>query len=586
MKKREEHFDFRVRHDGRYDLVSESGRGAKELLKDARKQGRHKFYLQGARTAGQYSVRSSWNVLRKQLDDAQGDNTYVSHDTGDTVWQETNVLRQRDRIRRISRQLKWNYEHFIPYGRYKRLVSEAQNSLKKEEIKLLRQQRKIDKIDTVIDKEINARVDHPPKIARKFDLRATLKRSDTRDKHIKRLVDKQKKRMMKVSGLQNKLRYYNKKIVLHKVNLAAVTQPVFKFTGIAACFLLAFIFFIMPIANFFAMAAGGSSRPAPIPSDLFTVEQAMVTSLRGSGMQDIQIAAIIGNGYAESGNDPHSYAILDGITSYAYERAGGLFQWTDCGDSATHLINHGLQDMTAYVAQKYQINWQMVADDTTCTSYEMDYFYQGYNGGEFQNRKSWYKKDCPQYSTLDTTKETFEASTDVSEATYIFMAGYEGPADGYTHFDVRSQHAQDVYAALQGGGYDPDGDMTDIQKKIVDAAKSEPYVGDGYCATWTSKVYQDAGFGSITGNACDQYWTWCTSFDRNDLKPGMLIAVPKWNGGARSLKYGHVGIYIGNGKVRHNAAGPTVSECTVDEWISQYGGMATPKWGFANGVTS
>lgn len=46
--------------------------------------------------------------------------------------------------------------------------------------------------------------------------------------------------------------------------------------------------------------------------------------------------------------------------------------------------------------------------------------------------------------------------------------------------------------------------------------------------------------------------------------------------------YGHVGIYIGDGKVRHNI-GQVVTD-DLDKWISYYGSDAEVRWGYPSGV--
>ena len=63
------------------------------------------------------------------------------------------------------------------------------------------------------------------------------------------------------------------------------------------------------------------------------------------------------------------------------------------------------------------------------------------------------------------------------------------------------------------------------------------------------------GSGYFGGNACDMCRSWCHSSNRSELKVGMIIADVSHPGtGAPGLTYGHVGIYIGNNKVRSNEA--------------------------------
>ena len=117
---------------------------------------------------------------------------------------------------------------------------------------------------------------------------------------------------------------------------------------------------------------------------------------------------------------------------------------------------------------------------------------------------------------------------------------------------------------------------------IVDATYTVPTTPIGYCAAWCSNVYNAAGFGYPGGNACDMYWTYCTSSNREDIIPGMLIAVPSHTGTSAGRRYGHIGIIVahdGQYYVRHSSG--SIKECTLDEWIENYGTTYEPKWGFA-----
>ncbi len=121
----------------------------------------------------------------------------------------------------------------------------------------------------------------------------------------------------------------------------------------------------------------------------------------------------------------------------------------------------------------------------------------------------------------------------------------------------------------------------------MDAAKRTPSPGAGYCAAWVSNVYENAGLPRPGGNACCQYLSFCTSTDRSQLKVGMVIGVQRsptsnsnWCGG--HLGYGHVGIYIGDGKVMENVG--HIATTDLDSWIAYNGQLSQPRWGFPPGV--
>lgn len=119
-----------------------------------------------------------------------------------------------------------------------------------------------------------------------------------------------------------------------------------------------------------------------------------------------------------------------------------------------------------------------------------------------------------------------------------------------------------------GGGQDYEA-SGDIQKKIVDSCYLTPSPGKGWCAMWVSQVYQNAGLGYLGGNARDLYQKYTSTTDKSKLKVGMLVMVESSSSGTEAgLRYGHVGIYIGDGKVIDNVGKVRVT--TLDDWIKTY----------------
>ncbi|STA93564.1 CD1108 family mobile element protein [Clostridium cochlearium] len=119
-------------------------------------------------------------------------------------------------------------------------------------------------------------------------------------------------------------------------------------------------------------------------------------------------------------------------------------------------------------------------------------------------------------------------------------------------------------------------DLSDKEKALVLAAYRTPTAGGGYCAAWVSNVYVNAGLPRPGGNANDQYYWYCNSSDLSELRPGMIVAVPTHNHTEAGKKYGHVGIYVGNGIIRENIG--IVKDTKLSDWIAYYGSSA--RWGF------
>ena len=115
---------------------------------------------------------------------------------------------------------------------------------------------------------------------------------------------------------------------------------------------------------------------------------------------------------------------------------------------------------------------------------------------------------------------------------------------------------------------------------IVSACGRVGSPGVGLCAMWVSRVYNAAGLGYPGGNANNMYWNFCTSSNKGDLQPGMIVAVSTYAGGSSAGRtYGHVGIYVGNGTVMDNVG--YIRTIGLDSWISSYGNIVTPRWGWA-----
>ena len=120
------------------------------------------------------------------------------------------------------------------------------------------------------------------------------------------------------------------------------------------------------------------------------------------------------------------------------------------------------------------------------------------------------------------------------------------------------------------------------QKAIVAACHSTPSPGQGYCAMWVSRVFANAGYRYVGGNANDMYNAYCTSSNKANLKVGMIVAVSTHSHTAAGRIYGHVGIYVGDNQVMENVG--AIATTNIDRWISYYGTTVTPRWGWLGGI--
>ena len=133
-----------------------------------------------------------------------------------------------------------------------------------------------------------------------------------------------------------------------------------------------------------------------------------------------------------------------------------------------------------------------------------------------------------------------------------------------THFTLKKAGSSTTGT---GGGMIAAGDgvMTDVSQAIVNATNTTPWPGKSLCSKWVDDVYDNAGVTAQRfASAYDQYKSLAISTDRTAIPVG--AAVYGTGTGTAGGAYGHVGIYIGGGKVADSVtSGIQVS--TLEEWI-------------------
>ena len=136
--------------------------------------------------------------------------------------------------------------------------------------------------------------------------------------------------------------------------------------------------------------------------------------------------------------------------------------------------------------------------------------------------------------------------------------------------------------------YGYNGVVTSLMRKVVEEAKRRSggrY--DGLCEAWVERVWSAAT--GIAANAKDSaYAAWKAfgvSTSKNDIPPGAMVYASGWPYyGDGTNPYGHVGVYVGNGKVADQQG---VQD--LETWVSQqqapcnghYGWFG---WGWMNGI--
>lgn len=310
------------------------------------------------------------------------------------------------------------------------------------------------------------------------------------------------------------------------------------------------------------------------------VESQVASFFREKGLDDLQIAAIMGNMYAESGMNPGSE---EGGGTNA--NGIGLCQWTN--GRHTNLVNYAKSVGKSWTEVQVQLDFFW--DHDSWGYWSRAYTIRSEHGPDGSENRSL---DPVGGTLVSGSKRAFLASTDLKDAVRQFCYGWEGA--GIPRLKVRYE-AADRYYELLTNPSDGDGDhgngtgapqiagASARQQTVVNMAYATPSPGQGWCAAWVTNVFRAAGVGYFGGNACDMCRSWCHSSNRSELKVGMIIADVSHPGtGAPGLTYGHVGIYIGNNKVMSNEGPITVK--SLDSFIRFYGAGTGCKWGWIGGI--
>ncbi|MBR2833898.1 MAG: hypothetical protein IKE75_05735 [Bacilli bacterium] len=193
-----------------------------------------------------------------------------------------------------------------------------------------------------------------------------------------------------------------------------------------------------------------------------------------------------------------------------------------------------------------------------------------------------------------TQINTDNVITDISYNDGVVTATFEN--SGIKTFRI-DENGNLVAFGFNGGRQNYE-DATDVQKRLVDIASNPSaynlntmkdncwgYVNDVF---FTAGIMPQNHLGSATLEMYEIRDNWGLSTDFSNIPVGAAIFTDHswnddiWVGGYSA---GHVGIYIGNGMVRHNVGGVKVQ--SLDEWISERRNNAPSAliaWGWPNGV--
>lgn len=335
----------------------------------------------------------------------------------------------------------------------------------------------------------------------------------------------------------------------------------------------------IPVVILLLALCGGSAEQEV--QGMNETESQVASFFREKGLDDLQIAAIMGNMYAESGMKPGSE---EGGGTNA--NGIGLCQWTN--SRHTNLVNYANSIGKSWTEVQVQLDFFW--DHDSWGYWSRAYTIRSEHGPNGDDSRSL---DPVGGTLVSGSKRAFLASTDLKDAVRQFCYGWEGA--GIPRLKVRYEAADRYYELLTNPSDGGDGDhgggtgapqiagASARQQTVVNMCYSTPSPGLNWCAAWVTNVFRASGVGYYGGNACDMYSAWCHSSNRNELKVGMIIADSSHSGtGTPGLLYGHVGIYIGNNKVMSNEGAITVK--SLDSFVRFYGTGSGCKWGWIGGI--
>ncbi|HEL0291701.1 TPA: C40 family peptidase [Streptococcus equi subsp. zooepidemicus] len=364
------------------------------------------------------------------------------------------------------------------------------------------------------------------------------------------------------------------KVAFASVIKAGLGNLVFFAAPVLICIILGFLSSLLVVAMLFS-GADEEEKKSSFGS-LSGVQLEVAQALRAQGLRDIQIAAIMGNISGESGWNPKAEYHGNGSR---YEYGYGLFQFTD--------TRQGVGNFTNY-KNWAQAHGKALDSAAAQTEYFISQLHPSWYAG--LHSSGYYAAEIPQFVGKNASYAAFLNSSDLAFSTYAFLACYERPADwaAESSYPVRYAEAQKFYAQLtsSGGGGAELNASTETQKRIVAIAHLEPTTDAGLCQAWVSNVYESAGYAISPrpASAREAYNRFANNRDRSQLKVGMVVATPSSSSGtSNGLQYGHVGIYIGDGKIIHSIG--YVQTISLDEWISIYGKYSPVGWGYPPSVS-
>lgn len=324
---------------------------------------------------------------------------------------------------------------------------------------------------------------------------------------------------------------------------------------------------IVAVLLAFLLLFGGGGQGSQGVGTLTGVEAQVAQFFKDKGLEDVQIAAIMGNMYAESGMDPSRHQGGGG--------GFGICQWD--GGRKTNLYSYAAS----------------VGKPATDLQVQLEFFWdhdiwQGSWFGSYVIKTQVDTNDPPVGTVVSGAKSRFLATADVEQATKEFCYGWERP--GIPHIQKRIDAAKRYLEAMSNGLSGQDlADANERQKAVARAAVASTYsTSTGMCQAFVCRAYKTVG--ESNDSRCCAHAAgdaWIVSTSKTNIPVGATVYVSRSASGTScgcGRDAGHVGIYIGGGKVASRRDGNAPYIETLDHFADNWGRGGWMGWGWNGGI--
>lgn len=302
-----------------------------------------------------------------------------------------------------------------------------------------------------------------------------------------------------------------------------------------ACGLCLSLLLFLPASGCTAAVAGEDASWGT--EGLSDNERAIMAYLRDKGLDQVHVAAIMGNMYQESNCRPEVEQVPGGAGGI------GLCQWG-------HGVDGGRGDAMAAWAATLGKEWSDLYVQLDWLWAEMT------NEGPAANQTSWYSA-----FSSGVQFERFKAYASVSDATSFWQHWIEAAGDA--RMEQRIAYANRYLAIFRSGSAVGSLPAGSVEAVIAEAKKhlGLPYVWGGTtpagfdCSGFVKWCFEQNGFDLSGARTAQQLYNVATPVEAESAQAGDIVCFT-YGAPNAGESMGHIGIYLGDGTMIHSGGYP------------------------------